>query len=269
MDVAVLVIIGLVIAGLIARSWFTKIDIFEHERGLRYRHGKFVSVLGPGRNWIYRPSTTVRRVDVRPTIVSIPGQEVVCSDGVSLKVSLAATYQVSDPATAINSVESYVQALYITLQIALREVVGQATIDEVLEGRDRLSERIMELSVEPASVYGITLMGCDIKDIMFPGQLKKIFAQEVQARKEGLASLERARGETAALRNLANAARMVDANPALIQLRLLQQLGSQGGNTVVLGFPQGGTPLPLRTTGDEGTVPEIPPSPRETWDDDS
>jgi regulator of protease activity HflC (stomatin/prohibitin superfamily) len=268
MENVVLVVIFGAIAALIVRSLFTRIDIFEHERGLRYRHGKFVSVLGPGRSWVYKASTTVRRVDVRPTIVSIPGQEVVCSDGVSLKVSLAATYQVTDPATAINSVESYVQALYITLQIALREVVGQATIDEVLEGRDRLSERIMELTVEPVSVYGITLMGCDIKDIMFPGQLKKIFAQEVQARKEGLAALERARGETAALRNLANAARMVDANPALIQLRLLQQLGSQGGNTVVLGFPQGGTPLPLRASGDEG-APEIPPPPPESWDDGS
>ncbi len=268
MDGVVLVIILVGIAVLVARSLFTKIDIFEHERGLRYRHGKFVSVLEPGRNWVYKPSTTVFRVDIRPKIVSIPGQEVVCSDGVSLKVSLAATYQVTDPATATNAVESYMQALYITLQIALREVVGQATIDEVLEGRGRLSERLMELSVEPVSAYGLTLMGCDLKDIMFPGQLKKIFAQEVQARKEGLAALERARGETAALRNLANAARMVDANPALIQLRLLQQLGSQGGNTVVLGFPQGGTPLPLRTSADEGTVPEIPPPP-EPWEDDS
>ena len=70
---------------------------------------------------------------------------------------------------------------------------------------------------------------------MLPGDLKRIFAQEVAARKEGLAALERARGETAALRNLANAARMIEDNPALMQLRLLQQLGTTGGNTVVLG----------------------------------
>jgi hypothetical protein len=70
---------------------------------------------------------------------------------------------------------------------------------------------------------------------MLPGDLKRIFAQELAARKEGLAALEKARGETAALRNLANAARIIEDNPALMQLRLLQHLGATSGNTVVLG----------------------------------
>ena len=73
----------------------------------------------------------------------------------------------------------------------------------------------------------------NIKDIMFPGELKKIFAQEIRARKEGLAMLEKARGETAALRNLANAAKMVQDNPALLQLRMLES----SGNTFVCGIP--------------------------------
>jgi len=81
---------------------------------------------------------------------------------------------------------------------------------------------------------------------MFPGDLKRVFAQVVQARKEGQAALEKARGETAALRNLANAARLVDGNPALLQLRLLQQLGSATGNTIVLalGATPGALPVP-------------------------
>jgi mannose-6-phosphate isomerase-like protein (cupin superfamily) len=74
---------------------------------------------------------------------------------------------------------------------------------------------------------------------------------------EGRAALERARGESAALRNLANAARMMEQNPALLQLRLLQQLGAAGGNTIVLGLPSSTTPLPLRPAGDEAT--ELPP----------
>jgi regulator of protease activity HflC (stomatin/prohibitin superfamily) len=69
---------------------------------------------------------------------------------------------------------------------------------------------------------GVKLLSVEIRDLMLPGDLKRIFAQEVQARKEGLAALERARGERAALRSLANAARLVQDNPALLQLRLLQ-----------------------------------------------
>lgn len=97
---------------------------------------------------------------------------------------------------------------------------------------------------------------------MFPGELRRTFAQVVAARKEGLAALERARGETASLRNLANAARMMSANPTLLQLRLLQELGRSAGNTIVLGLSTT-TPLPLRDAPpapDGGETPALPPS---------
>lgn len=69
---------------------------------------------------------------------------------------------------------------------------------------------------------------------MFPGKLKETFAQVVNARKQGLAALERARGETAALRNLANAARMVESTPNLLPVRLVQTLSEFSGNTLIL-----------------------------------
>jgi regulator of protease activity HflC (stomatin/prohibitin superfamily) len=83
----------------------------------------------------------------------------------------------------------------------------------------------------------------NLKDIMFPGELKTIFAQVVKARKDGLAALERARGESAALRNLANAAKLLDDNPKLAQLRLYQLLESGAGNTVVILPGESGTNL--------------------------
>ena len=51
----------------------------------------------------------------------------------------------------------------------------------------------------------------------------------LRARAEGHAALERARGESAALRNLANAARLMDGNPALMNLRLLQTIAQDAG----------------------------------------
>ncbi|MBI4316920.1 MAG: hypothetical protein HY675_00400 [Chloroflexi bacterium] len=93
---------------------------------------------------------------------------------------------------------------------------------------------------------------------MFPGELKKVFSQVVKARQEGLAALEKARGETAALRNLANAARLVEEKPTLLQIRMLQQLGEGSGNILVLGVPPAGMPLPLR--GKEGKHQREPSS---------
>lgn len=220
--------------------------MLEFERALKYDRGKFSGVLGPGQYWTYRLTTALTKLDVRPRFISVPGQEVLSSDGVTLRVSVAAQYEIADPAVAINEVENFEGALYLTLQLALREIIGTSEIDELLEKREQFGQRLLELSREPAEALGLKLHRVDLKDIMFPGDLKKTFAQVVSARKQGLAALERARGETAALRNLANAARMLEGNPALMQLRLLQQIGESAGNTIVLGLPTSATPLPLK-----------------------
>lgn len=73
----------------------------------------------------------------------------------------------------------------------------------------------------------------ELKDVILPAELKKAFSETVRARQEGQAALERARGESAALRNLANAARLLDDNPSLMNLRVLQSLAAaQNGNTL-------------------------------------
>ena len=88
-------------------------------------------------------------------------------------------------------------------------------------------------------------MGSGLKDIMFLEKRKEIFTQVVSARKEGLAALEKARGETAALRSLANAAKMLEDNPHLMQPRFVQALGNSSGNTLILGMPSQSTPIPV------------------------
>jgi regulator of protease activity HflC (stomatin/prohibitin superfamily) len=239
-------VVVLLVVGLYLSTTLHRVTVFEFERALKYSDGRFVGTLGPGRHWAYRPRVLIRKVDVRPRFVTIGGQEVLSSDGVTLKVSLAVEYEIADPELAVNKVESADQALYLTLQLALREIVGGTNIDEVLARRDEFGSRLLELGAERAEEVGLRLLRVEVRDIMFPGELKKIFAQVVQAQKEGQAALEKVRAETAALRGLANAARMVEGNPSLLQLRLLQQLGSSAGNTVVLGFPTSDTPLPLK-----------------------
>ena len=103
--------------------------------------------------------------------------------------------------------------------MALREIIGSETIENLLEKRKELNKKLLDGTEKAISEIGISLISVEIKDIMFPGNLKLIFAQVAKAKQEGLASLEKARGETAALRNLANAAKLVEQKPALIQLR--------------------------------------------------
>ena len=107
------------IAVRIARVRLVRVTVYEFQRALRYRKGRFLSVLGPGQYWILEPGTTITPVDVRPNFVTLMGQEVLTADGVPLKVSIAANYEMSDPQLAINGQANYAQALYLLLQLAV------------------------------------------------------------------------------------------------------------------------------------------------------
>ena len=214
--------------------------IYEYQRGLRYQRGRFVGVVPPAQYWLFLRSTHIVPLDVRPTFVTVPGQEVLTADGVSVKISVAAQFEVEDPNLAINKNAAYVQALYMLLQMAVRTLVSGEKIASLMEARADLSKRLNEAVAADTKKLGVRLISADIKDLMLPGDLKKVFAQVVKAEREGLAALERARGESAALRNLANAAKMIEDNPNLLQLRALQAMGEGTGNTLVFGIqPEG------------------------------
>ena len=241
-----LAVLAFLILTVLIRSAFRLVVVYEFERGLRYASGKFSRVLEPGVYWSFPPLSEVRKVDIRPVFAPVAGQEVLSSDGVALKVSLAARYEVVDPAVAVNKIENFRDALHVELQLALRQIIGGTAIDDLLARRQEVGGKLQEIVAAKAQSFGVRLLGVEIRDIMFPGELKKIFTQVVRARQEGLAALEKARGETAALRNLANAAQLVDRNPSLMQLRLLQVIGQQSGNTIVLGVQSPSGPIPIQ-----------------------
>lgn len=247
MEYLIAAVVVVVVVAVVARYGVRRVTVYEFERALKYTKGRFDTVLTAGQYWYLPWFTTVRKVDVRPKFASLTGQEVLSSDGVTVKVSLAANYEVAQPDIAVNGVQNYQEALYIELQLALRQIIGAADIDALLAARDAVSKKLAEMTQARAQELGLRLITVGIKDIMLPGKLKDTFAQVVTARQEGLAALEKARGETATLRNLANAAKLVESSPSLMQLRLLQTVGGSAGNTLVLGLPPQTTPLPVKT----------------------
>ena len=229
-----IVFLVLVFFGFVWQFALMRMVIFEHERGVVYRRGKFHRVLQPGSHWIYPFFEKVQKVDVRARFITIPGQDVLSSDNISIKVSVAVNFRIDDPFKALNSSYNYTESLYSMLQLELRDLFGSTPIDELLAKRKQIGEALLEKSREKITELGLVLLSADVKDIMLPGDLKNIFAQIVNARNEGLAALERARGESASLRNLANAAKLLENNPALLQLRILQAMEGKSGNTIVL-----------------------------------
>lgn len=248
-----LVIFVLSIVLSIFKKLFKQVTIFEYEKGLLYKNGKFIKILDAGKYWANNfellnlstnynnmyannnVTTLIKKIDIRPANMTINSQEILSNDNISLKITLVTRFEIINPIIAINNVQSFYDDLYLQSQIALRETVGSLKIDYLLENRSEINSKLYELIFPKAEEIGIKIHFISIKDIIFPGELKQVFAQVVKAQKEGQALLEKARGETASIRNLINASKILDENPSLIYLRMLQALGESKGNTLVLG----------------------------------
>jgi regulator of protease activity HflC (stomatin/prohibitin superfamily) len=222
-----------------------KFVIQESHIGLLYRHGVFVRQLNAGRHVIWGFGWKLNAIDLRKASIVVPGQEVLTSDSVGLKFGLVLTYQVNDPVKAAHETQNWLGDLYNIAQLALRAVVNGIAVESLLNQRAEIGAQLLARAQAEATKIGVNVLAVEVKDMMFPADLKRAFAEVLKAKQEGQAALERARGESAALRNLANAARVLEGNPALMNLRLMQSLSAaqNAGSTLVLGMPGGFVPL--------------------------
>ena len=216
--------------------------VAEWERAVLFRDGRVARVLEPGAHRVWQSRCSVRTVDMRPWVMTLPTQEAPTADGVPVKVTVAGHVRVSDAVIYVTGTRIPEQSAYLAVQVAIRGLLADTTLEELLGGRAGLAARLTE-SVRDADRAGVAIDELVIKDIILPGELKRAQAEVVIARAQGLAALERARGETAALRGLLNAARLASDNPALLQLRLMEQLGTSSGHTVIIGAAPGIVPL--------------------------
>ncbi|MFI5954806.1 SPFH domain-containing protein [Cryptosporangium sp. NPDC051539] len=210
-----------------------KVTVMEYERVVTYKDGVRGPVLGPGRH-NYRPSrTTLVRIDLRPSLLTVPGQELLTEDGLTIKVSAIVPWRVADPVVYHTSSVRPLDVLYAAVQAALRDRVAGLTLSDAIRNRGALGDGLtapVAAAVEPA---GLAVESVSVKDLMLGAELRRAYAETALAVERGRAELERARSEAAALRALANAARLLDEHPSLLQLRTLQ-VAAEPGTTVVL-----------------------------------
>jgi len=165
---------------------------------------------------------------------------VLTKDALGIKLTLHAEYQIEDAVRLMKTLPAWtaqevVAAIYPMVQLPVREAAAEHTLDELLQNRDMLPERVMIAASARLADTGVKLVRVVVRDIMIPAALRDAYAATTIAQKQGAAALERARSEVASMRALANAARMAQDHPALLQLRALQAVqASEGKNTLVL-----------------------------------
>jgi len=152
-------------------------------------------------------------------------QEVPTADGLSVRVSASIRWVPADARLFLEVAQAPLDLVYLAVQVALRDLVAAVDVTEaVVQLRQAGPDAALTAARAAGAAVGVEVRDVVVKDVLVPHELRAAQAELVTARIRGLAELEKARAETAALRSLANAAKLLDDHPALAQLRLVQAL---------------------------------------------
>ena len=230
-----LAVAGIVVASFVRAHYRREYIVNDGCVGLLYHEGKLVEVLGAGRHIRWGRNFRIVPVDTRMSLLQVAGQEVLTADNVAVKLSVVLTMQIVDAAKSVQAADNFSLHVYSATQTAVRSVVAGLAMEALLTQRVSIGAEIRALIASHAESVGVQIHAAEVRDVMLPGELRKAFSEVLKARQDGQAALERARSESAALRNLANAARLVEGQPALATLRFLQTLEtSKTGQTLVM-----------------------------------
>lgn len=198
--------------------------INQYERGIVLTLGKFTGIRQPGLNIILPIVQTLRKVDVRSTPVDVPKQEVITKDNVTVGVDAVVYFRVLDAAKAVLETSNYVYATSQFAQAALRDVIGNVELDEVLSKREDISLQIKEIVDQETDKWGIDVENVKIQNIELPQDMKRAMAKQAEAERERRANIINADGEKLAAKTLSEAAALLATTPGAINLRTLNTL---------------------------------------------
>jgi regulator of protease activity HflC (stomatin/prohibitin superfamily) len=196
----------------------------QYERGVVLTLGRFTGIRQPGLRIVVPIIQSIRRVDVRSTPIDVPKQEIITKDNVTIGVDAVVYLRVIDAAKAVLETTNYVYATSQFAQAALRDVTGNADMDELLSKREEMSTKIKEIVDSETDKWGIDVENVKIQNIELPQDMKRAMAKQAEAERERRAVIITAEGEKAAAQAVADAAAMLSKIPGGINIRTLQTL---------------------------------------------
>ncbi len=174
--------------------------------------------------WNFHRDIAVETVDTRLQNQEVSGQEILTKDKVALRISLIATWQYSDVLKAFEKLNKPAEHLYHELQLALREAIGERTLDALLENKQSLNKLLLDAVQSKLASFGVDVTSVGLRDIILPGEMKTILAQVVEAQKAAEANVIKRREETNATRSLLNTAKVMEENATALRLKELETL---------------------------------------------
>ncbi|MFV8163513.1 MULTISPECIES: SPFH domain-containing protein [Mycobacteriaceae] len=236
--------VALLGAGAIALFWLGVSNIRvvrQYERGVVFRLGRVRdNVRQPGLTMLIPVADRLQKVNMQIITMPIPAQDGITRDNVTVRVDAVIYFKVIDPVRAVVDVQDYMSAIGQVAQTSLRSIIGKSNLDDLLSNRERLNQGLELLIDNPAVGWGIHIDRVEIKDVVLPDSMKRSIARQAEAERERRARVITADGELQASEKLAAAADVMAAEPAALQLRLLEtvvEVAAEKNSTVVLPFP--------------------------------
>lgn len=215
--------------------------VYEYKRAVKFRFGKFVSLLKPGLRWIIPVVDRIQLVDIRIITINVQKQEVMTKDNVPCHINGVLFFRIEDATKAILEVEDFVFAISQLAQASLRDVCGKVELDTILSKREEIGRNIKEIVEKETEIWGISIQDVKIKDIELPENMKRSMANQAEAERARRARIILAEAESQAAGKLLEAGKIIDKSPSAIKLRLYQTLSniaSEKNSTIVFPFPE-------------------------------
>ena len=212
----------------------------QYERGVIFILGRLSGAKGPGLFWVPPIITRMVKVDLRIVTLTVPPQEVITRDNVTIKVTAVLYFYVVDPTQAVVNVMNFMQATTQIGQTTLRNVLGQSELDELLSQRNKINQELQAIIDEYTERWGVKVTAVEIKDVELPPTMQRAMAKQAEAEREKRAKVIHAEGELQASAQLAQAAGVIASQPNALQLRFLQtltEIAVEKNSTIIFPLP--------------------------------
>src|SRR6201993_1018666 len=212
----------------------------QYERGVIFVLGRLIGAKGPGIFLVPPFVTRMVKVDLRIVTLTVPPQEVITRDNVTIKVTAVLYFSVQDPVHAVVNVMNFMQATTQIGQTTLRNVLGQSELDELLAQRNKINQELQAIIDEHTERWGVKVTAVEIKDIELPATMQRAMAKQAEAEREKRAKIIHAQGELQASAQLAEAAAVIGSQSSALQLRYLQtltEIAVEKNSTIIFPLP--------------------------------
>lgn len=212
----------------------------EYERGVILRLGRIQPLKGPGLIFIIPIIDRLIRVNLRTQTYDVPPQDIITRDNVTVRVNAVAYFNVVEPVRSVLSIDDYRFGTQQIAQTTLRSILGQTSLDDLLTKRDEVNVRLQQVIDSVTDPWGMKVTIVEVKDVILPEGMRRAMARQAESERDRRAKVIHALGEKEAAANLGEAALVLEAHPAALQLRVLGtllELGSEKNSTIAFPVP--------------------------------